>query len=339
MQKSFLDNVRAKQAQSMQTLKGRSGLQLTQRIAIRAVATSMAIAGKPPKLAQAEMIRLLERFEEMARRQKMIVQAELRPALLGLLVTEFWVNKHALDSPAEKLIAATAYHGAIGIRLGEEFPQFQDTPGLLRHAVINYPADPGRFLRKTQDAIDSMASVPEFAEFRDTPGMYKQAAVRNPSDPSGFLRSVRRVMIQMRREPEFEEFRNMPSLFKQAAVSNPSDPREYMRKLQKNIAQLMKEDEFKNFLSTPGVFRQAVIRSPQNPQAFLRKVQQDIGALSSEEEFSEFHDKPSILQHAAIHNTSNPREFLRRKPKAIWHAMLVKKREAKKTTDNPKKKK
>ena len=322
--RAFVEEVRLKQFASAQTLKGRSGLEPAQRLAIRATAVSYVVAGKPPQLTQSEMIRLLERFEEMARRQKFAINAGLRPAILGILLTELWVNKHALDSSVEKLIAATAYHGSVGLRLAKEFPQFSETPSLYRHAVMNYPSDPGSFIQKTQAAIEEMIREKEFEVFWDTPGLFRQAAIRNPSDPREFLRRVQNTMSAMAQEEEFAEFSNTPGIFKQAAISNPSDPREYVRKVQKEIREMREEEEFMDFHNTRGLFLQAVMRNPSDPRGFLRKIKKEISGIRQEEEFSEFHDKLHILQHAAVHNPSNPREFLRRSPKALWHAMLVK---------------
>ncbi len=323
-----IHEVRQLQAAGKKALRGRTGLDSAQRYAIRATAVSMAVAGLPPPIPQSELIRLLERFEEMARRQKIVVAAGVRPSILGLLATELWVNKHSLNISAGKLVAATVYHGAIGEKLHKEFPQFSDSPSLFRHATINYPADPEGFVRKTLTAIEEMSQEREFAEFLDTPGIFKQAAVRNPSDPRFFLITIQKTISEMKSEEEFSEFRDTPGFFKQAAISNLANPREYVRRLQDAIAEMKEMPEFYDFLNTPGIFRQAVIRNPKNPKDFLRKVKKQVLSISRDKEFIQFHDSPSVIQYAAMHNPSDPREFLRKKPKALWHAMLVKGREA-----------
>jgi hypothetical protein len=322
--RAFIDEARRRQAGSGQTLKGRPGLESGQRFAIRAVAVSLVVVAGPLDITQHDMIRILERFEEMCRRQKLEVNAGLRPCILHALVTELWINRQSLDVPLEKLIAATVYHGAFGARLSREFPQFSDTPSLLRNAVVNYPSDPVGFLRKTQKVIDGMGREREFHEFWDTPGIFKQAAVRNPSDPRECLRTIQKTIGAMGDELEFEEFWDTPGIFKQAAISNPSDPREYLRKVQKTVAEMFREQEFAEFMDTPGIFKQAAVRNPQDPRGFMRRIRNTVAAIAKEGEFKEFADKPALLQHAALHNPSDPREFLRRDPKSAWHAMMVK---------------
>jgi hypothetical protein len=108
------------------------------------------------------MIGLLERFEEMCRRRRLNVPPHLRPAILGVLVTELQVNEQALKVSPEKLISVTAYSGAVGPALPKEFPDFADTPGTFRRAVVSNPTDPRGFLRRTQQTVAALAADEEF---------------------------------------------------------------------------------------------------------------------------------------------------------------------------------
>jgi len=326
--REFISELRGKQSKNTQTLRGRPGLPSQQRIAIRATSVSYVVAGTPPEIEQSHMIRLLERFEELARRHKMELDARLRPHILSLLVTEMWTNKHCLKMPPEKLIAATAYHGAIGVRLIQDFPRFAETPSIYKHAIMNYPAAPAKFLRKAQAMIDEISADVEFVELRETPGLFTQAVLRNPSNPRGFLISLKKAVAAMEQDDEFIAFRSTPGIFRHACLSNPSDPRAYIRNLKKTISEMREEEEFSGFRNTPGMFLQAAVRNPSNPRGFLRRIKTDVASMSEEKEFADFHDKPNILQYAAVHNPSDPRGFLRKSPESSWHALLVKSRKA-----------
>jgi hypothetical protein len=172
---------------------------------------------------------LSERFAAICQRQNHPVDAELCPAIVKLLAMELYANCRALNMPAEKLIAVTAHHGAIGPELIQEFRRFQKTPGIFRTAVVSHCSDPRGFLRQVGDTIDTLAADPEFARFRRTPVVFTTAAVHKPSDPHGFLREVAATIDTLAAEPEFRQLRKTPSLLTMAAVNYRSDPRGFLR--------------------------------------------------------------------------------------------------------------
>ena len=95
-----------------------------------AAAVNAAVTGKGGKVRVVRC--LLEQFEELCRRRKCDIDAELRVALGRVLAGELAVNHAALGGSALKLIGLTVLQGAIGPDLVREFQQFH------RHAVGLY---------------------------------------------------------------------------------------------------------------------------------------------------------------------------------------------------------
>lgn len=119
---------------------------------------------------------LFERFEELCRRRRIAVPDDLRPAVYRLLALELAVNGQLLGDTSESLASATLYNGVLDA-LRDQFPEFADTPGLLREAAQGYPSDPATFLADTRDSIARLEADERFAQFRETPGVFRQAAV------------------------------------------------------------------------------------------------------------------------------------------------------------------
>jgi hypothetical protein len=291
---SFMDDVRHGRLESGISMKGGRGLKEPQRFAIRAAVASCAVSTHGMETIPEIRTGLLERFEEMCRRQRIQIPAEMRPAILDTLLTELWVNQQALKMPADKLVPVTAYSGAIAPKLIHEFTPFRDTPSLFKHAAVSHSGDPREFLRRMQRDIAAMAGEEEFALFRDIPSVFKHAAVGYPSDPRGFLRGVQKDIAAMAGEEEFTTFRDTPSLFTRAAVGYPSDPREFLRRVQKDIAAMAGEEEFAPFRDTPGLFKRAAVGNPSDPRTWLRSEAKKLG-----------HAERIELQRSAAQGESN----------------------------------
>jgi len=104
--------------------------------------------------------RLAERFEEMARRQGAMVDAELRPSIVKLLAAELWANQRALDIPGERLLSGTLHQGAIAPELLKEFPEHPRY--VIISAIENHPAGPREYIRRVGQEIEALSSEPEF---------------------------------------------------------------------------------------------------------------------------------------------------------------------------------
>ena len=224
--------IRQAQSGSGKTLSGPNYIEPEQQQAIAQAASisALVVAIKGATETDLSVNVLVERFEEMCRRHKVLIDAGLRPHIVKLLATELYVNHQALSVPAEKLVSFTLHQGAGGPELKQEFERFRHTPGVFVRAALNYPSDPHGFLRKVGRDIDALAGDPEFERFRDTPGVFATAAIDHPSDPHGFLRKGGRNIDALAGDPEFERFRDTPSVFATAALHNPSDPHGFLRK-------------------------------------------------------------------------------------------------------------
>ena len=294
-------------------MRGRPGLKETQRLAINATATAFAVAEELLQVDLDTRVRLLERFEEMSRRQRIDVTSIMRPGILELLVTELWANQQALKTSAGDLVPVTAYCGAIGPKLSTEFPDFSDTPGIFKTAAVHYPSDPSGFLRRVQGTIAELAAGEEFVALRDAPGIFKYAAVNYPADPRSFLRGVKKIISELAADDEFAAFRDTPGIFKQAVMNNPANPRGFLRGVQDTIAALAADDEFAAFRDTPSIFKYAAVGNPTDPRAWLLGVQATIAALVTDDEFAALRHTLGIFTRAAVGYSSDPRSFLRSK--------------------------
>jgi hypothetical protein len=98
-----MDAARRAQAKSSRSMKGKTGLTKEQRLAIAATAISYEIVPAPQHVELEIRILLLERFEEMCRRQCINVPAGKRHAILDALLAELRTNQEALNASAGKL--------------------------------------------------------------------------------------------------------------------------------------------------------------------------------------------------------------------------------------------
>jgi hypothetical protein len=188
----FMRRVRQRQAERGKTLSGRHWLPSEQTAAIEHATENGAFikAVKESAGLNDRMNFLAEQFEEMCRRQGMVMDADLRPAVLRLLAGELFINQNALKAPAEKLIPVTVNHGAIGPELEKAYPGFREIPSAYVRAAANHASDPLGFLRDAEKTRDALARNPEFEKLRDTPGVFTWAALCNPAHPGAWLRKI-----------------------------------------------------------------------------------------------------------------------------------------------------
>ena len=232
----FADEVRQIQSKSGKKFTGGNYLSSESQYAITKAATESAIVAGMSKAGDGTAARdLFERFEEMCRRRKLNIEADLRAALVKILAGELLANHSALGGSATRLISVTVLQGAIGPDLTKEFERFRETPWVLATAAVSYPSDPRVFLRKVASTIDTLTTEPKFERFRKTPGVIAQAAVNFPTDPRAFLRKVASTIDTLVTEPEFERFRETPWVIVKAAVNFPTDPRAFLRKVASTI--------------------------------------------------------------------------------------------------------
>ena len=139
----FADEVRQIQSRSGKKFTGGNRLSPESQYAITKAATESAIAaGMSPDCEGAAMHHLFERFEELCRRRKLHIEADLRAALVKILAGELLANHSALGGSVTKLITVTVLQGAIGPDLMKEFERFRETPWIITTAAVNYPSDP-----------------------------------------------------------------------------------------------------------------------------------------------------------------------------------------------------
>ncbi|MGL5098147.1 MAG: hypothetical protein ACRDD1_21380, partial [Planctomycetia bacterium] len=266
----FMAEVRDTQRRSGRNLTGRTYLseqtQTDSREARRQSALLAELARPPHAVVPPDLQQdAFERFEEMCRRRKIAFPADLRPPVYRLLAVEIAANSDLLETDPGRIAAATLYNGFLG-GLNEQFPEFQDTPGIIRHAVGGYPSDPAGFLRRARETVARLESDERFADFRDTPGLFRQAAVNVPSDPEGYLDRVRAAEARLAADGRFAAFRETPSVFRNAAVRQPSDPEAFLLRVQAIIARLQADERFAEFRDAPHLFLDTALRNPTAPE-------------------------------------------------------------------------
>jgi hypothetical protein len=161
------------------------------KMAITEALSNSALVAAVKEAAQVDLPvnKLVERFEEMCRRQDAIVDAELRPAVAKLLATELWVNHIALSEPAKNLVSATLHQGAIAPELLKEYAEYPRY--MVTVAMKQWPATSRETLRRANKEIAALAAEPEFQELANKkPSAFKYAAINSPLDTRSRLRKV-----------------------------------------------------------------------------------------------------------------------------------------------------
>jgi hypothetical protein len=313
----FMDAARRAQSERCISMQGSSGLREPQQLSIRAAASFSSLHGATAQLdvGLKERVHLLECFNKMCRRHHIEVPTDMLPTLLSEMLTELSTNQNTFRRSAASLVPVTAYCGAIGPQLYQEFPEFSDSPSIFKYAAVNNTSDPRGFLSLVRNIITELKTDNEFSFFRNTPSIFKYAAVNNTSDPRGFLRDVQRTLKELWDDEEFASIRGSSSIVMQVAMHNITNPRGFLRDVQKTIIELTTEDEFRCFRGSPWLFKYASVSYPSDPRRFLRNVKMTIADLAVDDEFSDYRKAAGMFKRAAVGYPSDPRWLLRTKQK------------------------
>lgn len=188
--------IRLTQAGSNKKFMGRNRLSPEQQYAITKAISNSAFVRAVKASAEADRAvnHMAERFEEMARRQGSYIDAELRPAMVKLLVAEFWVNQKTLEDkgvhvPAAELISVTIHQGAVVHQLLTEFRNFP--PSCIGQAIACTPASLHTFLSRASKEIKEMATEPTFQHLAERrPSAFYRSAFQRPADMRSRLSEV-----------------------------------------------------------------------------------------------------------------------------------------------------
>jgi hypothetical protein len=177
-----MTEVRLAQAGSKEKLRGRNYLGPEQQQAITQAITNSALLGAVKQSLDTDLPvnYFAERFEEMGRRQGIMMDRELRPYVMKLLAAELWVNHRALDTPVKRLLSVTLHQGAIAPELVTEYPEHPRY--VVIQAVVHNPGNPREFLRRAGQEIEALSSEPEFREIaKNRPSDIVKSAIDHPS--------------------------------------------------------------------------------------------------------------------------------------------------------------
>jgi hypothetical protein len=156
---AFMERVRHEYLAGKQTLRGRPGITPGHRLAIAETANSghLVSAVKDALGAGPPLTKLSERFEEMCRRQQVVIDPSMRPAVQSLLATELWANELVLNFPSDpRRILRRVQRDVAALQKDEKFALFSDKPGVLRSAALSQR--PQRFPSKSLNAENSSAA-------------------------------------------------------------------------------------------------------------------------------------------------------------------------------------
>ena len=154
--KRFIADARAAQAERGKPLKGRKNLTDIQLASVAQAAKNLSLSGKFNDVGGHDAaVKLLTGFEELCRRNKINYPEQYRQELSTQFVEELFVNvgvfvKKPTENAIQQFVALTLYSGVSfsNVHTDAEFKSLSDAPYVFKHAAINYPSDPRKFLRK-----------------------------------------------------------------------------------------------------------------------------------------------------------------------------------------------
>ncbi len=272
----FMADLRLAQVNKGKLLSGRNNLSNAQHAAIKHAVSSINVSRNfNDNSAPAAFKALLERFEEMGRRNGLPIHDTLRPAIASLLLEELALNAIAFncEKAVKKMVPLTLFHGDSCIDMPDrpEFKSLRDMQWIFKYAVMHYPTNPYKFLCGVIDAIAALKKNPEFDSLRTSPGIFTHAAINFPKDPYTFLHGVIKNIADLKQNPEFESLRDSPNIFKHAAIHYHSDPHEFLRRVIRKVETLKIDPEFSPLHSAPWKIKQAATYYPENTRQFLRR--------------------------------------------------------------------
>src|ERR1022692_1509152 len=128
----FADEVRQIQSKSGKKFTGGNYLSSESQYAITKAATESAIVAGMSKAGDGTAARdLFERFEEMCRRRKLNIEADLRAALVKILAGELLANHSALGGSATRLISVNFLLRCCVSIMRTMFEWLSETPWVL----------------------------------------------------------------------------------------------------------------------------------------------------------------------------------------------------------------
>lgn len=132
------------------TLRGGRKIPQEEKSSIAAAIQESGLTSEIKKSLKPDLLieRTAERFEEMARRQGIAIEPELRPAIVKLLAAELYANHKALGIQAKDLRTLTVRHGAAGQELLQEFGELGREP--IADAARSYK-NPRGFLERERE--------------------------------------------------------------------------------------------------------------------------------------------------------------------------------------------
>lgn len=226
----FVNAIRHAQKESGKPLRGATFLRSGKLAAIQIAAQELVGTLSDKSITEEHASYMMQRFEEMCRRQKHSFDERWRQDILKLLSSELMINYYALNLPIQKLIPVTIYHGGIAPQLLHEFPAFKNSPGIFNYAVYKHPTEPRKFLQEVSTQIDKLKKDPEFIEFLNYDWVFRYAATNSPRDASGFLRGIQRSMEEIATKPEFTELAQNKPLIMQTIIGHPNEPEKFLQK-------------------------------------------------------------------------------------------------------------
>ncbi|MHB1785292.1 MAG: hypothetical protein ACYCS7_03955, partial [Acidimicrobiales bacterium] len=208
----FIDLVREAQAETGKSMRGRRRAfdDVRDRISIfeRMDPLYRDFLVASPEICEAGRT-LLDRFEGVARRRGMPLDAEHYAHIYRTLLCHLMTDSTLLEmSPTQVVPATLVNRTSVGSILADpEFDTLRDTPGYVRTAISGRPTDPRGYLRRILETERSVLEDPEFESLRSTPGLVRHLISTHPNDPRAFLRKILETERSVLEDPEFESLR------------------------------------------------------------------------------------------------------------------------------------
>ncbi len=178
---------RYRQNRNPLSLKGKHHLSPAQRTAVHASVAALDLEGfENRNLGSRAMHQVLERFEELCRRNALQVPDYTREGIAKIFLRDLLANAQAFfsrDKPSQ-MVSATLYNGDLASLYSEaEFSAMPSLYGkrIFKHALKQNPENPRDFLRRIPVLIAELKAQDRFAPFLEsTPGIFNNAAISRP---------------------------------------------------------------------------------------------------------------------------------------------------------------
>ncbi len=238
--RDFIADARAAQAERDKTLRGKKGLTDKQLHSIDNTVKTAWLTGKFNNVrGHTAVKKLLTDFQVLCTRNKIDYPEQRRQEISAILIEELCVNTAAfVEKPtakaAQDFVSLTVYRGTdfSNIHSDEKFKSLRSSKRVFKLAAIAYPSAPRKYLHKVMFNIAALEQDDEFKSLRDIPYVFKHAAIHYPSAPHKFLRQVISDVAALEKEAEFASLRKTtPHIFKRAVIHYPTTFRTFLHKL------------------------------------------------------------------------------------------------------------